>query len=77
MSLPVKRKLKPIQLAAVIFLTVSGGPYGLEPLLEQTGASASLLLLLLTPLAWDIPTIFTILELNSMMPDAAPQKEVA
>jgi amino acid transporter len=68
MSLSVKRKLKPIQLAAVIFLTVSGGPYGLEPLLEQTGANASLLLLLVTPLLWDIPTIFTILELNSMMP---------
>lgn len=68
MSTAVKRKLKPIQLAAVIFLTVSGGPYGLEPLLEQTGANASLLLLLVTPLLWDIPTIFTILELNSLMP---------
>lgn len=68
MSLAAKRKLKPIQLAAVIFLTVSGGPYGLEPLLEQSGANASFLLLLLTPLAWDIPTIFAVLELNSMMP---------
>lgn len=68
MSFAVKRKLKPIQLAAVIFLTVSGGPYGLEPLLEQAGAHAALLLLLLTPLAWDIPTIFTVLELNSLMP---------
>lgn len=68
MAVAVARKLKPIQLAAVIFLTVSGGPYGLEPLLEQAGANASLLLLLLTPLAWDIPTIFTVLELNSMMP---------
>ena len=68
MSTAVKRKLKPIQLAAVIFLTVSGGPYGLEPLLEQTGANASLLLLLVTPLLWDIPTIFAILELNSLMP---------
>ena len=68
MSASVKRKLAPIQLAAVIFLTVSGGPYGLEPLLEQTGAHAALLLLILVPLAWDIPTIFTILELNSMMP---------
>ena len=67
MSIAVKRKLKPIQLAAVIFLTVSGGPYGLEPLLEQTGAAAALLLLV-TPLLWDIPTIFTILELNSLMP---------
>ena len=68
MSVAVKRKLKPIQLAAVIFLTVSGGPYGLEPLLEQTGVHASLLLLLVAPLLWDIPTIFTILELNSLMP---------
>jgi amino acid transporter len=68
MSSAVKRKLKPIQLAAVIFLTVSGGPYGLEPLLEQTGANAALLLLLVTPLLWDIPTIFVVLELNSLMP---------
>ena len=68
MAAPVARKLKPIQLAAVIFLTVSGGPYGLEPLLNQTGANAALLLLLVTPLLWDIPTIFTVLELNSMMP---------
>jgi amino acid transporter len=68
MASSLARKLKPIQLAAVIFLTVSGGPYGLEPLLNQTGANASLLLLMITPLLWDIPTIFTILELNSMMP---------
>ncbi|GAA4740915.1 APC family permease [Flavisolibacter ginsenosidimutans] len=68
MSTAVKRKLKPIQLAAVIFLTVSGGPYGLEPLLQQTGSNAAFLLLLVTPLLWDIPTIFAILELNSLMP---------
>jgi len=67
MPSPLARKLKPIQLAAVIFLTVSGGPYGLEPLLK-VGNNASLLLLMITPLLWDIPTIFTILELNSMMP---------
>jgi amino acid transporter len=70
MPSPLVRKLKPIQLAAVIFLTVSGGPYGLEPLLEQTGSNASLLLLMVTPLLWDMPTIFTVLELNSMMPVA-------
>jgi amino acid transporter len=62
------KKLKTIQLAAVIFLTVSGGPYGLEPLLEQAGAGAAMLLLILVPLCWDLPTIFTILELNSLMP---------
>jgi amino acid transporter len=70
MSTPVtpKRLLKTISLAAVIFLTVSGGPYGLENLLQFVGKDGALLLLLLVPLLWDIPTIFTVLELNSMMP---------
>ncbi|MCW3113926.1 MAG: family permease [Segetibacter sp.] len=67
MAIPTK-KLKTIQLAAIIFLTVSGGPYGLEPLLTYAGSNASILLLLLTPLLWDIPSIITVLELNSMMP---------
>jgi len=62
------KKLKTVQLAAIIFLTVSGGPYGLEPLLTYAGNNAALLLLLVTPLLWDIPSIFTVLELNSMMP---------
>jgi amino acid transporter len=61
-------KLKAVQLAAVIFLTVSGGPYGLEPLLTYAGNNAALVLLLVTPFLWDIPSIFTVLELNSMMP---------
>jgi amino acid transporter len=63
-----RKKLRPIQLAAVIFLTVSGGPYGIEPLLTYAGQNGSLLLLIITPILWDIPTIFVVLELNSMMP---------
>ncbi len=65
---PILKKIRPIQLIAVIFFTVSGGPYGLEPLLSYAGQHASLLLLLLVPMVWDIPAIFTVLELNSMMP---------
>ncbi len=64
---PVK-KLRPLQLAAIIFLTISGGPYGLESLLTYAGTHATLILLFITPLLWDIPTILTVLELNSMMP---------
>jgi len=64
----IYKKLVPIQLAAIIFLTVSGGPYGLESLLYYVGEHGALLLLILVPLLWDIPTIFTVLELNSMMP---------
>jgi amino acid transporter len=63
-----KRLLKAFSLAAVIFLTVSGGPYGLESLVQSAGKNGALLLLLLVPLLWDIPTILTVLELNSMMP---------
>ncbi len=62
------KKIKPVQLIAVIFFTISGGPYGLEPLLTYAGQHAAILLLLLTPILWDIPAIYTVLELNSMMP---------
>jgi amino acid transporter len=61
-------KLRPLQLAAIIFLTVSGGPYGLEPLFSSVGSHGALLLLLITPFLWDVPTILTVLELNSLMP---------
>src|SRR5260221_7317539 len=67
-STAASKKLRPLQLAAVIFLTVSGGPYGLEPLLSYAGQGGALLLLMITPLLWDIPAILTVLELNSMMP---------
>ena len=62
------KKIRPIQLIAVIFFTVSGGPYGLEPLLTYAGQHGAILLLLITPLLWDVPAIYTVLELNSMMP---------
>ncbi|WP_295800818.1 APC family permease [Mucilaginibacter sp.] len=66
-ALPLK-KIRIIQLVAVIFFTVSGGPYGLEPLLTHVGEHGALLLLIVTPLFWDVPAILTVLELNSMMP---------
>src|SRR5579872_2114089 len=62
------KKMRLLPLVAVIFFTVSGGPYGLEPLLGFAGDHGALLLLMLTPMLWDLPAIFTVLELNSMMP---------
>lgn len=67
-SSPVIKKIRPLQLVAVIFFTVSGGPYGLEQLLSFAGQHGALLLLIVTPLLWDLPAIFVVLELNSMMP---------
>ncbi|MEP7252895.1 MAG: APC family permease [Ginsengibacter sp.] len=66
--IPARKRLHVIQLAALIFFTVSGGPYGLEPLLGYAGAHGAFLLLIITPLIWDVPAILTVLELNSMMP---------
>jgi amino acid transporter len=65
---PAIKKMRILPLVAVIFFTVSGGPYGLEPLLGFAGDHGALLLLMVTPLLWDLPAIFTVLELNSMMP---------
>lgn len=62
------KKLTTTALAAVIFFTVSGGPFGLEPILSYCGGKTSLLLLLAIPVFWDIPIILTVLELNSLMP---------
>src|ERR1700679_2026829 len=64
----ILKKIRPLQLIPIIFFTVSGGPYGLEPLLNFAGTHGALLVLLITPLLWDVPAIFTVLELNAMMP---------
>ena len=64
---PFIGKISVLPLAAVIFFTVSGGPYGLEPLLGYAGSYA-IPLLMITPLLWDVPMILVVLELNSMMP---------
>jgi amino acid transporter len=65
---PHEKLLRPVQLTAVIFFTVSGGPYGLEPVLHYVGGNIALLLIFLTPLLWSIPAILMVLELNGMMP---------
>ncbi|HEX7574012.1 MAG TPA: APC family permease, partial [Bacteroidota bacterium] len=63
-----RRFLRPAALTAVIFFSVSGGPYGLEPLINLVGGKNALLLILVTPLLWAVPVILMVLELNGMMP---------
>ncbi len=62
------RKIGVVALAAIIFFTISGGPFGLEPIVGYAGRWA-IPLLLIVPLLWDIPSILMVLELNSMMPE--------
>ncbi len=65
---PSIKKLSTLSLVAVIFFTISGGPYGLEPLLSYCSGKQSIILLIVVPILWDIPIILTVLELNGMMP---------
>ena len=51
-----------------MFFTISGGPYGLEPVLHYVGGDLALLLIFVIPLVWSLPAILMVLELNGMMP---------
>src|SRR5437588_4093196 len=47
---------------------VAGGPYGLEDLIGKAGYRATLVILLLTPLLWSIPTALMVSELTAALP---------
>src|SRR2546425_2851096 len=55
-------------LVAVMYFTVSGGPFGLEGLVGSVGPGVALLLLVLTPLIFSVPETLLIGELASMLP---------
>jgi len=55
-------------LVAVMFFTVSGGPFGLEGLVGSVGPGIALLLLVATPLLYSVPETLLIGELASMLP---------
>ncbi len=48
---------------------VSGGPYGIEDILSGAGYLKALLILLIVPLVWALPTTLMIGELASAMPE--------
>src|SRR3989454_372285 len=55
-------------LVAVMYFTVSGGPFGLEGLVGSVGPGVALLLLVLTPVVFSVPETLLIGELASMLP---------
>lgn len=65
-----KKKLSFWPQVALIFFIVSGGAYGLEPLVRQVGVKWTLLLILLMPLIWAIPTAAMVAELSAALPEA-------
>ncbi|HEV2495550.1 MAG TPA: APC family permease [Terriglobia bacterium] len=55
-------------LVAATFFMVSGGTYGTEDIVHGAGYGLAILILLLTPLLWSLPTAFMIGELASALP---------
>ena len=55
-------------LIAATYFMASGGPYGLEEAVSSAGYAGAILLILITPLIWSLPTGLMIAELASAIP---------
>lgn len=64
----LKRELTLVPLFGLIYFTVCGGSFGVEPLIGLSGPLFALLLYILTPLFFSIPNMLMVREMNSMMP---------
>jgi len=63
------RKMTVVPMIAATYFMVAGGPYGLEDIVQKTGYRATLLILLITPLLWSIPTAMMVSELATAIPE--------
>src|SRR5512136_1251614 len=64
----LKRELTLFPLVGLIYFTVSGGSFGIEPLIGYSGPGLALLLIALTPIIFSLPNLLIVQELQTMMP---------
>lgn len=55
----------------LIFYGVSGGPFGVEPVVEAGGPLLALAGFMFLPLVWSIPEALVTAELSTTFPEAA------
>jgi amino acid transporter len=72
-TIPIRRAKKSSWLTlwpliAATFFMVSGGAYGIEDIVHGAGYGLAILILLLTPILWSLPTTLMIGELASALP---------
>jgi amino acid transporter len=65
---PGGRKLRIIPLIAATYFMVSGGPYAIEDILGGAGYTTAIVILLVLPFLWSLPTTLMIGELASSIP---------
>jgi amino acid transporter len=63
-----KRGISLWPLVAATYFMASGGPYGLEEAVGYAGYAGAILLVLVTPLVWSLPTGLMVAELSSAIP---------
>jgi amino acid transporter len=62
-------KISVVPMITATYFMVAGGPYGLEDIVQKTGYTATLLILVITPLLWSLPTAMMVSELATAIPD--------
>ena len=65
---PDRRKLRFLPLIAATYFMVSGGPYGIEDILGGAGFGRAIIILLVLPILWSLPTALMIGELAAALP---------
>src|SRR5262249_60629698 len=62
-------KISVVPMITATYFMVAGGPYGLEEIVQKTGYTATLIILLVTPLLWSLPTALQVSELATAIPE--------
>ncbi len=65
---PAARKMRFFPLIAATYFMVSGGPYGIEDILGGAGYAWAIVILLVLPFIWSLPTALMIGELAAAIP---------
>src|SRR5277367_525802 len=68
-STSMPRLLRLLPLVCLMYLTVSGGAYGVEDAVRLAGPRLTLLLCVLVPLMLSLPTAMMAAELTALIPD--------
>jgi len=63
------RKISVVPMITATYFMVAGGPYGPEDIVQKTGYLATLLILVITPLLWSLPTALMVSELATAIPE--------
>jgi amino acid transporter len=63
------KKMSVMQLLTATYFMVAGGPFGLEEIVHGAGYLGAVLILVLTPLVWSLPTALMVSELSAAIPE--------